>query len=449
MKFEEFKDKLFVEAKKVGFSDVELYRNKNSSIDLRVFKGEVDHYALNDDDGFAFRGLYNGKMGYSYTEILAEEELDFLVTKAKENAEIIDKEEGEIYPGADEYPEVNIEHDNFFEISPEDKIELVKELEEAAYAVDDKIEVVNYCLYADLMLEEELASSFGLNLSNISQLAYLYLSVVAAGDRDKKSAGKILVQRKFADFEPHKLAEKVANEAVVKLGAKSIKSGEYPVILRNDVAGDLLETYASTLSAENVQKGLSLFKGKLNRKVGVDNLTLVDDPFYAEGLRTTSFDSEGFPTSKKEVISNGILTTYLYNLKTARRDGVNSTGNAYRGSHKSSVGIAPTNLYIKPGSHSLEQLQQQAGKVLLITDLQGLHSGANAISGDFSLSAEGHLLEDGKMIHPVEQITISGNFLELLQLVVAIGDDLEMGSPGRGHIGSPSLFIEKMAVGGE
>ena len=448
MEYKEFKKKIFEKAKAAGFSEVELYRNRNSSIDLRVFKGEVDHYSLNDDDGIGFRGIYQGKMGFSYTESISEEEIDFLVNKAKENAEIVDKEEGVIFTEKAEYQELNIISDDFSEINPDDKIELLKNAEQAAYDYDDRIEVVNYCMYSDMMLEEVMDNTAELELSNNSQLAYMYLSVLAADETDKKSSGKVVVKRKFAEFDPVELAEEVAKEAVSLLGASSIKSGDYPVLLRRDVAGDLLQTFASTLSAENVQKGLSLFEGKLDDKVAVDDLTLIDDPFMEEGFRSTPFDSEGYPTRKKEIIKNGILTTYLYNLKAAAREGVKSTGNAFRSSHKSSVGIAPTNLYIEPGQTSYDQLKKMKERILLVTDITGLHAGANQVSGDFSLSAEGFLLEDGEIIKPVEQITISGNFIELLKDVIGIGDDLEMGSPGSGHIGSPSLLIGSLSVGG-
>jgi len=448
MKYKDFKEKIFKQAKAAGFSEAELYRNRNSSIDLRVFKGEVDHYSLNDDDGIGFRGIYQGKMGFSYTESISETEIDFLVNKAKENAVIVDKEEGIIFSEKAEYKELNIESDDFGEISPDDKIELLKKAEKAAYDYDDRIEVVNYCMYSDMMLEEAMDNTAELELSNKSQLAYMFISVVAADKADKKSSGKVVVKRKFADFDPVVLAEEVAEEAVSLLGASSIKSGDYSVLLRHDVAGDLLQTFASTLSAENVQKGLSLFEGKLDKKVAVTDLTLIDDPFMEEGFRSTPFDSEGYPTRRKEIIKDGILTTYLYNLKAAARDGVESTGNAFRSSHKSSVGISPTNLYIEQGQTSYDQLKKMKERILLVTDITGLHAGANQVSGDFSLSAEGFLLEDGEIIKPVEQITISGNFIELLKDVIGIGDDLEMGSPGSGHIGSPSLLIGSLSVGG-
>jgi len=449
MEYNEFKKKIFKQADAAGFSEVELYRNRNASIDLRVFKGEVDHYSLNDDDGIGFRGIYQGKMGFSYTENISETEIDFLVNKARENAEIVDKEEGIIFSEKAEYKELKIDSDDFGEISPEDKIELLKKAEKAAYDYDDRIEVVNYCMYSDMMLEEVMDNTAELELSNNSQLAYMFLSVVAAAGNDKKSSGKVVVKRKFADFNPVELAEEVAEEAVSLLGASSIASGDYPVLLRHDVAGDLLQTFASTLSAENVQKGLSLFEGKLESRVAVDDLTLIDDPFLEEGFRSTPFDSEGYPTRRKEIIKDGILTTYLYNLKTARKDGVESTGNAYRSSHKSYIDISPSNMYIQPGTTAYEDLISSIEEGVLIIDLQGLHAGANSVSGDFSLSAGGFYIKNGSIARPVEQITIAGNFIDLLQDIEIIGKDFKMGLPGSSHIGSPSLKIKELDVAGE
>jgi len=126
-------------------------------------KGKFDHYSLNDDDGIGFRGIYQGKMGFSYTESISETEIDFLVNKAKENAVIVDKEEGIIFSEKAEYKELNIESDDFGEISPDDKIELLKKAEKAAYDYDDRIEVVNYCMYSDMMLEEAMDNTASLS----------------------------------------------------------------------------------------------------------------------------------------------------------------------------------------------------------------------------------------------------------------------------------------------
>ena len=221
------------------------------------------------------------------------------------------------------------------------------------------------------------------------------------------------------------------------------------MILRRDIAAKFLSTFSSTLSAENVQKGLSLFKDKIGKKVAASDFNLIDDPFLKGGFNSTPFDGEGVATRKKEVIKDGKLTTYLHNLKTAKRAGVESTGNAYRSSHKSSVGIAPTNMYIEEGDYSYEDIIKATDKGIIITEVQGLHSGANTISGDFSLGALGFLVENGEITRAVEQITISGNFIDMIKDIDMIGNDFEMGLPGKGHFGSPSLRIESLDIAGE
>lgn len=449
MEFIEFREKLFSKGKEIGFSDMEIFQNESNSFDLRVFKQEIDHYSINEDSGLSFRGVYDGKIGYSYTEKLDESAVDMLLESAKQNAEIIDKKEEEIFSGSDNYKEMKLYHDELNQISSEDKIDLVKSMEKYAFDCDERVEAVNYCLYSDMEFSQEISNSKGLELSFENNIAYLFLSVVAREDKEVRSAGKFQITQDFAELDPEDIAKRAVKEATSLFGASSLKSGSYPVILRRDIALDILSTFSSTLSAENVQKGLSLFEGKLGKKVGSDDLNLIDDPFLAGGFNSTPFDGEGVATEKKHVIKDGKLTTFLHNLKTARRAGVKTTGNAYRGSHKSSVGIAPTNMYIKPGDSSYDQLVESIDQGVVIIEVQGLHSGANAVSGDFSLGASGYYIKDGKIERPVEQITISGNFLDLLKDVVMIGDDFELGLPGQGHFGSPSLKISFLDIAGE
>ncbi|HHY15595.1 MAG TPA: TldD/PmbA family protein, partial [Firmicutes bacterium] len=164
---------------------------------------------------------------------------------------------------------------------------------------------------------------------------------------------------------------------------------------------------------------------------------------------SSPFDAEGVPTRTKNVLEAGQLKTYLHNLKTAQKDGVQSTGNAARASFKSPVGISPSNFYIKPGDADYQELITELGDGLIIISVQGAHSGANPVSGDFSLGAYGYLVENGKIIRPVDQITIAGNFFDLLEDVEIVGSDLEFGSPGMGgNVGAPSLIVEKLAVAG-
>ncbi len=211
----------------------------------------------------------------------------------------------------------------------------------------------------------------------------------------------------------------------------------------------MLESFTGIFSAENVQKDLSLLKGKLNEKIGSDKFTVIDDPFMEGGLSSKSFDGEGVACKFKKVIDKGVLKTYLHNLKTAKKDGVETTGNASKSSYKSPIDISPSNFYIDKGDKSFDEIISSIEKGILITELQGLHSGLNTISGDFSLAALGFEIESGKIKRPVEQITVAGNYFDMIKDIEDVGTDLKFGLPGDAYIGSPSLKIKKLSVSGE
>lgn len=444
-----FKEQLFSKGRDQGFTDMEVYYSKNNNFSVKIFKGEVDNYSVANESGLAFRGLFNGKMGYSFTEKIDETSLDILIEEAKGNAEIIeDEDEVEIFGGSKNYREYQGFNPELDEFTPEMKIEFATKLEEEAFALDKRVIAVNYCLMASGEGERVIINNKGLEKSAKDNLAYCYLSVVVKGGESIKTGAHFLASTDKVDFDYKKIAKEAVDEALMMLGAETIKSKNYPVILRRDVANTMLATFSSIFSAENVQKDLSLLKGKLGAVIANENVTIIDDPLMKNGLSSTSFDAEGVATETKEVVLNGILNTFLHNLKTAKKDGVKSTGNAYKASFKGSVGIAPSNMYLKPGQKSFNELVSTIEEGLVITDLQGLHSGTNIVSGDFSLAAAGLLVQDGKIVRPVDQITIAGNFYEILKDIEEVGDDLEFGLPSRGYFGSPSLKIKGIAVSG-
>lgn len=175
-------------------------------------------------------------------------------------------------------------------------------------------------------------------------------------------------------------------------------------------------------------------------------MTLIDDPHLKDGLGTTSFDDEGVATIKKEIISKGKLNTLLYNLKTAHKAGIKSTGNGFKASYASIVGVSATNFYINPGDKSFEELCNEVKEGVIITDFAGLHSGASAVTGDFSLAAKGFMIENGKKSFPVEQITVAGNFFTLLKDIEEVGSDLKF---PMSSIGCPSVVVKELSIAGK
>ena len=202
------------------------------------------------------------------------------------------------------------------------------------------------------------------------------------------------------------------------------------------------------ISAENVQKGFSLLKNKLGEKIFSEKITIMDRRFYKDSIFNCPADSQGSLTKDKEIVSGGVLTTYLHSLKTAFKDGVAPTGNAFRGSYKGTESILPVNIDFKEGDISLEGLFEIMKSGLYITGVQGMHSGANPVSGEFSLSAEGYKIEDGKKAYPVEQITLSGNLLKMLQNIQEIGSDKQMAMVMSHGMYTPSVLINEMDIAG-
>lgn len=440
-------DILFEKGKKIGFDDMEVYYQKNKSFNVKVFEGEIQTYSLSEQEGLSFRGLFNKKMGYAYTEKVDETSVDMLVESAKMNAEVIENDDEEfIFGGSEEYKEVNNYNDELEQVSTEDKIAIVFELEKETAGLDKRVETVDPCMYSESSSESIVINTKGLELKDKSNLAFLYAGVKVREEDDIKTALGYKITNDFSEFDAKQVAKEAVEDGIKMLGAKPITSGDYRVVLENVVSADLLDAFTSIFSAEAVQKDLSRLKGKLGEKISSELITIVDDPFRENGIGSTSFDSEGVASKYKKLIDKGVLETFLHSLKTAKKDGVEPTGNGFKG-YKSSVSIGPTNLYIEPGETDFEHLIADIDRGLCVTEVQGLHSGLNSISGDFSLSAEGFLIEDGKLTVPVNQITIAGNYFDMLNDVEQLGSDLRFTLPGA--IGSPSIKIKKLSVAGE
>ena len=450
MKYQKFVDALFDLGKKEGFDDMEVYFQQNKDFETTVFNQEVDKFSISEVAGLSFRGLYNNKMGYAYTELLDEASIEMLVTEAIGNAKAIESEDKvDIAEPQTGYQEVIAYDKRLSDISKADKIEFLKKVEVEAKGLDKRVKSLSYNLYMEAEQDIKITNTKGLNLSEKSNLGIAYVNVLAVSGEENKTGHVLILDRDFDNFDYKAVAKKAVEETVSQFGAKPVKSKSYPVVLQNECAASLLGAFASVFNAEMVQKDLSLMKGKLTEIIASDVVTLLDDPFMVGGHANKSFDAEGTPTKQTEIIKNGQLNSFLHNNKTALKDGILSTGNASKGSYKSSINIAPSNLYIKKGDHSFESMiQMEEG--MIITSLQGLHSGLNTISGDFSLAANGFLVENGKISRAVDQITVAGNLKDLLKDVEAVGNDLEFALPmGSAYVASPSLKIKALSIAGE
>ena len=444
---QQFMDRLLAEAKAQGIDPAEVYFSAGSSFSAGAMNGNIDSYKVSTRQGLGLRGMHQGKMGYASTQAFDEEAIRQLIEGVKEGA-LLREDEGaeEIYEGDAEYPTVVSYDETLAQVPATAKLDAVLAIEKAALESVDTVKQCEGTQLSTMSGEVYLRNSYGLNLQHKDNAFIAYTGAIAK-DGDSTSTGMAFkCGRDFAKLDVKKLGEEAAQEAASGLHAEPVPAGNYRMILRYDAMQSLLATFCGIFSAENAQQGLSLLKGREGEKIAADCVTLMDDPLLEGGFDSTPFDGEGVASKTKAVVENGVLKTLLHNRKTAKKQGVASTGNALRPGLSAPITVAPTNFFFKPGDKTLAELEADMSDGLVITDLSGLHAGANMTSGDFSLLSKGYLLKDGKRVQPVEQITIAGNFYDVLKNIRAIGSDLIFPASG---VGSSSVDVGTLTAAGK
>lgn len=449
MNFEDFKQAVITAAQEKQLSDYEIYYSTSSGLDVSIFKREVKEYSTSSSLGVCFRCIINGKTGYAATENISAEDAKSIVERAIENAGSIENEEKTFIHGkGDTYAQL----EPVVDTNPSGKklTALALVLQDTIYAADSRVTDGTESVVGHEKVAYALYNSNGLDLKDEAVFSYAVGEVIVEADGEKYSAFAV---EKIDDDNPDlkKIADKAVEDAVATIGADSLPSGKYKGILNNEVMYTFLSTYASVFYAEAAQKGMSLLKGKEGEQIAADFVTLTDDPLESTANIKRTFDGEGVATFKKNVIENGKLKTLLYNLKSANTAGVRSTGNGSKASYTSPVGTSIYSFYINPGNTSEEELCAMVGDGVMVTSISGLHAGANAVTGDFSLLSEGFLIKDGKKAAPIKNFTISGNFFSLLKDIKVLGSDFKFSSSSMGsaRCGSPSALFEEIAIAGK
>ena len=439
-----FVQKLLNAAQAAGIETAEVYYSSGSSFSAKAVKGAIDSYEVSDSAGLSLRGSVHGKMGYAATEAYDDDAIRQLVSGVLESAELNEAEDqDEIFAGEAEYPTLPKEENDLDQFSAEEKLKLALAIERAALDSDPRIAQTEGAQIATSSATVVLQNSLGLKLQR-EESYYAAYCLPIAKDGDSTATGFALsVGRKLAALDPEALGREAAEDTLGQLHAEPVPGGSYRVVLLNRAARSLLATFSSVFSAESAQQRMSLLAGREGERIAAETVTLMDDPLLPGAFGSSTFDDEGSATRTKAVIENGVLTTLLHNRRTAKKQGVQTTGNARR---SNGLHVSPSNFFFKPGEKSLEQLLAEMGDGLLVTQVSGLHAGANPISGDFSLLSKGFVIRGGKKAEPVERVTIAGNFYQLLQQVRSVGSDLLFeGST----IGSPSLDVGEMPVSGK
>ena len=437
-------NKFFQLAKEAGIEEAELYISTSYSLNVETFHGNIENYSVEDDSTYVARGIVNGKFGAATCDVYNNEKAKYLVEEILKNAKIIEKDDPAIlFKGSEKYHKISTFNKELGNTPVEEKINKLFSIEKKIREADPRIIEVQGVQYSETQSSVTLMNSHGLKLTQKSNY-FVYASAALAQENGQvKSGYDVYLENDFSKFNEDELVKNVVKKTVSQLGGEACESGEYKCVFSPEATASLMRVYMSHIDSEEVQKHSSLFIGKLGQKVASNKVTIEDRPLQ-RNVYARWFDDEGVATYNKALVKNGVLQTYLYNLTTASKEGVESTGNGYK--KGSQMGVSASGLYLKPGKKSQEELFKEIGDGVYITSLQGLHAGMNPQSGNFSLQSEGFLIKGGKIERGLDIITVSGNLVQLFNDIVEVGADSKL-LPG--GTTSASILVKKIMVGGK
>lgn len=433
-------DEIIQKAVKRGCDAAEVFIKSAEGISASAKDGDIEALEASCEIGIALRVIKGHRLGFSFTTSNAEDDIEKTIAEAVEGSKWT---EADIYidlPAQMIPSEVMAFDEKIKELREEDVIKHALYLEEKTRAYDSRITKVRKAEVSAGTGVTTILNSKGVKASYESSYISASVTPLAEDGKDSQIGWGFASSRSLSKIVLENIAESASRRAVELLGSRKIKPLKSPVILDPYVAVQFLGIVSASLSAEAVQKKRSLLIGKIGQSIVSPLIEIIDDGLMPWGTGTRSVDDEGVPVSCKTLVSKGVLTGYLYNTYTAKKDSTVSTGNAIRGGSKSLPGVGATNLYIKP-SEDNNDLVKSLAKGILITEVMGVHT-ANPVSGDFSVGISGLWIENGKALYPVKEAVISGNILELFKKVEAVGSDLTF----YGGKGSPSILIGEMDI---
>lgn len=448
MTFNEFKELVIAECAAQGVTEYELYYQAGASTSVDTFQHSVSEFTSSYSGGLCFRCIVNGKMGYASTEDLSAEQAKAVVAKAIDSISVLESEE-KVFLGEGGQSYEQLEDRSYELPTTEDLIAKILETTEKIYAADPA--VVDGCQTQGIIETSEVAiyNSKGLDLHHTNQASGLVVVGVVSNGQEMSDSYQVKLG-KLDEIDTDEMVKKAVDNAKEKLGGDVAPTGQYPVVFSPEAMSSLLGVYSGIFNSESAQKGLSKLAKAEGEIIAASCVTLIDDPFHKDNPEPINFDAEGSPTHKKAVIENGKLNTLLYNLKTAAVAGKKTTGNASKGGYDAAVGIRPFTMYLEGGNMTEDELLEKAGNGVMITSLGGLHAGADAISGDFSLQSSGYMIENGKKAGYVKSFTVAGNFYDLLKNIVALADNCKLPrAMGMTTFGSPTVLVDGLSIAGK
>ena len=433
-----------------GASDAEAYASEASEREVRAHGGEIESLTAATQRGLGLRAWIGTRVGYAYGTDLGEAGIAAVAARAVEAARAADEDEfaGPPSPRAEPPPSLELSDPSIASWSAAEVADLALAVEREALAADPRVAGVEQAVYAGSVDRVAIASSAGIAGEYGSSSCYAYTQVLARGEDGAAETGLgFELARGPQALDPAAVGREGAERATAMIGAGKPESRSCPVVLDPTVAASFVGLIGGVLGADAVQRGRSPFAERLGTAVGGEALTLHDDGLDPDGPATSPFDGEGVTATRTALIEAGTLRSYLFDTYTARRGQTESTANAGRAGYRSLPRVSTSNLVVATGGLGLEELLAEAGEGVFVTDVAGLHSGVNPVSGVFSVGASGRAIRAGELSEPVREFTIASDLVSMLGALRATGAEARW-VPFGGSVSTPPLLIGEMTVAG-
>jgi PmbA protein len=430
-----------------GDEQLEAYAEEGRRTEVSALRGDVEGITFAEERGVGVRVIRDGRLGYAWAADPEPDEVRAAVAHARENAALAEPDAANGLPDAEAFEAIpELFHAASAAVSTDDKVRRALALEASATSSDPRVTKVDLAQIGDAVSRIAIASTTGVDAAYERTDAWTVVVTLAVDGDETQTGFSFSIARGLDELDDEAIAEEAVTRAVRMLGAVKPATAKVPVVLDPFAASSFLGVLAAALDADNVLKGRSLFAEMVGQTIGTEAFTLVDDGRLLAGPGASPFDAEGVPSGRTELFTRGRLNGFLHSTYTARRagDGQRSTGNARRGGYKSAPGVGTSNFYAEAGERSAEDLLAGAEGGVLIAEVSGVHSGANPISGEFSVGATGLRIEGGTPGEPLREMTIASTLPEMLAGIQAVGSDLRFFS----SVGTPSMLIGEMTLAG-
>ena len=415
----------------------EIFIDESRLIELDSKQDELNFAKEEIEQGIGIRVIKDKKIGFAYTSNM--DRIGEACNQAIENSKLNKEDENYAFSQSEKVPNVKGVCDKKFnDLDLDEAVELLKTV--ISTASDSGCEITGSGFSASKG-KSLIVNSNGVSIENEGTGFGIGLSVTIQKEGEIATAYNSESSR-FFDLDGVKLAEEVCDLAKSSLDTKAIETNDYDVVLDYYAATGLLRTFMGAFDGENVRRGRSILMDKMDAQIANPTLTVIDNPLLEKGMLSSSCDGEGSVSQKTDLIKDGILSSFIYDIYTANKVGEKTTSNGYRGSYLSTPMISPTNLEFK--FSELKNLEE-IDRGVLTTSVLGAHT-ANPISGDFSVEASNAFkIENGELTDPINKAMISGNVFEIMKKVEGLNTEIKQ----YGSFILPKLLVHDLRVVGQ